>query len=80
MNEDDGKEGIARIVVLGFNGLTLGGARNFGEAKRMQLASIPQSLHRHYGGIGTEGQALFYDSIPDDLLDTYKDQLQPRGE
>lgn len=58
------------IYVQGFNGNTLGSARNFVQAKHMQLATVPEDLRPYYGGIGTEGQLLFYE-MPDELLAKY---------
>jgi hypothetical protein len=64
------------IYVEGFDGLALGDAVSFGEAKRMQLASVPEELRRYYGGIGTNGQCLFYE-MPDELVAKYPN-LGPR--
>lgn len=60
------------IEVYGMNGARLGLAQSFGEAKRMQEASLPGDLAPFYYGIGFNGQPLFdADEMPEDLMQRY---------
>jgi hypothetical protein len=59
------------IEVYGLDGRRLGVARSFGEAKRMQQASLPDDLKPLYAGIG-DGDPLFYaDMMTNELYQKY---------
>ena len=47
------------ISVFGLRGAYLGEAASFGDARKMQEASLPEELREAYAGIGVEGQPLF---------------------
>lgn len=47
------------MEVYGIDGKYLGEARSFGEAKRMQQASLPDDLRGAYAGY-SDGMPLFY--------------------
>ena len=57
--------------VYGLQGARLGSAQSFGEARRMQEASLPDDLAPFYYGIGFNGQPLFDADMPDDLMARY---------
>lgn len=59
------------MEVYGINATLLGTANSFGEAKRMQCASLPDDLKPAYAGIH-EGGPLFYSHmLSDELLAKY---------
>ena len=63
--------------VFGLGGAYLGEARSFGEAKRLQEASLPADLVPAYGGV-QDGRPVFYlDMLDPDLLEKYP-ELKPR--
>ena len=59
------------ISVYGLQREYLGSSFSFGEAKRMQAASLPDDLAPFYYGIGFDGQPLFDADMPDDLMARY---------
>lgn len=68
------------IEVYGWGGAYLGLAKSFGEAKRMQLSSLPDDLKEAYGGINIYGYPLFSrEDLTPELLDKYP-QLRPTAE
>ena len=48
------------IEVFALKGEYVGIAQNYGEAKRMQQASLPEDLKSLYAGIAPNGGPLFY--------------------
>ena len=63
--------------VFGLGGAYLGEARSFGEAKRLQEASLPADLVPAYGGV-QDGHPVFYVNLLGlDLLEKYP-ELKPR--
>ena len=68
------------IEVFGWGGAYLGLAKSFGEAKRMQLSSLPDDLKEAYGGVSSHGYPLFSrEDLTPELLDKYP-QLRPTAE
>lgn len=59
------------ISVYGLQRKYLGSSCSFGEAKRIQKASLPDDLAPFYYGIGFGGQPLFDADMPDDLMARY---------
>ena len=57
--------------VYGLQGARLGSAQSFGEARRMQEASLPDDLVPYYAGVSADCAPMFDADIPDDVAARY---------
>lgn len=57
--------------VYGLQGVRLGSAQSFGEARRMQEASLPADLAPYYAGINANFAPMFDADIPDNIAARY---------
>jgi hypothetical protein len=59
------------LEVYGINSVYLGEASNFGEAKRMQKASLPDDLKEVYAGYHDGGPLFYSEFLTPELLKKY---------
>jgi hypothetical protein len=67
-----------RIEVFGWGGAHLGFVASFGEAKQMQLASLPDDLKDTYAGWNNGYPAFYREDLTPELLAKYP-QLAPEA-
>ena len=59
------------IEVFGIGSRWLGTAASFGEAKRMQMASLPEDLRSAYAGIQGGAPIFYAHMLTPDLIEKY---------
>lgn len=60
-----------RIEVYGWGGEHLGFVASFGEAKRLQVASLPEDLKEAYAGWNAGYPTFYREDLTPDILEKY---------